>query len=161
MSQNTPDQLGDHTNKHFFPPCDLVKCTDCYVAGDSFRFEEKENVSSVNNVKSSVQRGIRSALLEQYPHIESYMDQILPKKDGLRAVKWYVILSSRYGAKYRSRSSTVESHCRCRRHQQTPFTPAQSTVHCQLNAGTKAVTACHSNAPQLMCWLMQARSRRW
>ncbi len=25
MSQNTPDQLGDHTNKHFFPPCDLVK----------------------------------------------------------------------------------------------------------------------------------------
>lgn len=52
------------------------------------RFDEKENVSSVNNVKSSVQRGIRSALLEQYPHIENYMDQILPKKDALRAVKW-------------------------------------------------------------------------
>ena len=28
MLQNTPDQLGDHTNKHFFPPCDLVKCME-------------------------------------------------------------------------------------------------------------------------------------
>ena len=28
ISRNTPDQLGDHTNKGFFPPCDLVKCTE-------------------------------------------------------------------------------------------------------------------------------------
>ena len=53
-----------------------------------FRFEEKESVSSVNNVKSSVQRGIRASVLEQYPFIEDYMDQILPKKAELRAVKW-------------------------------------------------------------------------
>lgn len=53
-----------------------------------FRFEEKENVSSVNNMKSSVQRGIRAAILGQYPYIEDYMDQILRKKDALRAVKW-------------------------------------------------------------------------
>jgi len=51
------------------------------------KFDEKENVSTVNNVKSSVQRGIRTAILEQMPYIENYMDQILPKKDPLRAVK--------------------------------------------------------------------------
>lgn len=50
------------------------------------KFEEKE-VSSVNNAKSSVQRGIRSAILSSHPHIEDYMDQILPKKDTLRIAK--------------------------------------------------------------------------
>lgn len=38
-------------------------------------------------MKSSVQKGIRAKLLEQYPHIESFIDQILPKKDLFRIIK--------------------------------------------------------------------------
>ena len=53
-----------------------------------FRFEEKEHVSGTNNVKSSVQRGIRAKLIDEYPHIEDYLDQILPKKSTLMAIKW-------------------------------------------------------------------------
>ncbi|KAK3594541.1 hypothetical protein CHS0354_023597 [Potamilus streckersoni] len=51
------------------------------------KFEDKEMVSNVNNAKSSVQRGIRQAVLEQFPHIDDYIDQILPKKDNLKIVK--------------------------------------------------------------------------
>lgn len=56
------------------------------------RFDEKEHVSGVNNVKSSIQKGIRTKLLEQYPYIHDYLDQIVPKKE-LRVAKWSVILS--------------------------------------------------------------------
>jgi PUA domain protein len=55
------------------------------------RFEEKESVSGVQQLKSSVQKGIRTKLLEQYPYLESYVDSILPKKDTYRIVKWYVL----------------------------------------------------------------------
>ncbi|XP_045204923.1 malignant T-cell-amplified sequence 1-like [Mercenaria mercenaria] len=51
------------------------------------KFDEKENVSGVNNAKSSVQRAVKSSVLQQFPTIEGYMDQILPKKDALKLVK--------------------------------------------------------------------------
>lgn len=54
------------------------------------RFEEKESVSSIQQLKSSVQKGIRAKLLEAYPHLESHMDVIVPKKDSYRIAKWYV-----------------------------------------------------------------------
>lgn len=57
----------------------------------SFRFDEKESVSGVNNAKSSVQRGVRQAVVSQFPFIEEVMDQILPKKDALKLVKWYTV----------------------------------------------------------------------
>ncbi|ELT98231.1 hypothetical protein CAPTEDRAFT_8 [Capitella teleta] len=50
------------------------------------KFDEKEHVSGVNNVKSSIQKGIRSKLLEQLPYIQPYLDQIVPKKE-LRVAK--------------------------------------------------------------------------
>ena len=69
-----------------FPNCVLYqKCSH-------FRFDDKEAVSGVNNVKSSVQKGIRSKLVEQYPYIEDYLDQIVPKKD-LKVAKWFVSCS--------------------------------------------------------------------
>ena len=55
-----------------------------------FRFEEKESVSGVQQLKSSVQKGIRTKLLEQYPYLESYVDSVIPKKDTYRIVKWLV-----------------------------------------------------------------------
>ena len=51
------------------------------------KFDEKESVSGTQQLKSSVQKGIRSKLLELYPTLESYIDVILPKKDAFRIVK--------------------------------------------------------------------------
>jgi len=44
---------------------------------------------SINNVKSSVQKAVRSKLVEQFPFIEDYLEQIIPKKDPLRTAKWW------------------------------------------------------------------------
>lgn len=51
------------------------------------KFDEKESISGVQQLKSSVQKGIRAKLLETYPYIESHVDTILPKKDTFRIVK--------------------------------------------------------------------------
>lgn len=54
------------------------------------RFDERDHVSGVTQLKSSVQKGIRTKLLDQFPHLEDYMNHILPKKENLRVVKWQV-----------------------------------------------------------------------
>ncbi|CAG9856876.1 unnamed protein product [Phyllotreta striolata] len=51
------------------------------------KFDEKDNVSSVLQLKSSVQKAIRVKLLESYPHLENFIDVVLPKKDSLRIIK--------------------------------------------------------------------------
>jgi malignant T-cell-amplified sequence len=38
--------------------------------------------------KGTVIKQIRAKLIEDYPHIENYIDEILPKKDNVRFVKW-------------------------------------------------------------------------
>lgn len=38
-------------------------------------------------MKSSVQKGIRNKLIEQFPNIEETIDEIIPKKDTLKVVK--------------------------------------------------------------------------
>lgn len=60
------------------------------------RFIAKDMVTNVNNSKSSVQKGIRGQVLEQFPHIEDYIDQVLPKKEALRIVKWLVKCTFRF-----------------------------------------------------------------
>lgn len=52
------------------------------------KFDEKESVSGTTQLKSSVQKSIRVKLIEAYPQIEPFIDQILPKKDAFRIVKW-------------------------------------------------------------------------
>lgn len=54
-----------------------------------FRFEDKENISSLQQLKSSVQKGIRAKILETYPMLETHVDVILPKKDMYRIAKWF------------------------------------------------------------------------
>ncbi|CAB0004397.1 unnamed protein product, partial [Nesidiocoris tenuis] len=51
------------------------------------KFDEKESISCSQQLKSSVQKGIRNKLLEQFPGIEEYIDSILPKKDNFRMLK--------------------------------------------------------------------------
>ncbi|KAJ1670736.1 translation machinery-associated protein 20, partial [Spiromyces aspiralis] len=50
-------------------------------------FDVKDQ-SGQNQVKSSVVRGIRSQLTENFPGIEPYLDEILPKKATLTQVKF-------------------------------------------------------------------------
>jgi len=52
------------------------------------RFQAKESVSGVSQVKSSIQRGIKTKLVEQFPPIDDYIAQIFPKKEPLVVVKW-------------------------------------------------------------------------
>ncbi|XP_031571611.1 malignant T-cell-amplified sequence 1-like [Actinia tenebrosa] len=51
------------------------------------KFQHKENVSGVTQVKSSVQRGIKNKIVEQFPPIADYINQIFPKKDPMVVVK--------------------------------------------------------------------------
>ena len=51
------------------------------------KFEEKESISGVTQLKSSVQKGIRNKILETYPSLEPYMENFLPKKDQFKVVK--------------------------------------------------------------------------
>jgi PUA domain protein len=52
------------------------------------RFTDKENVSGTVQIKGTVIKAIRNKLIEDYPYIEDYIDEILPKKDNVRIVKW-------------------------------------------------------------------------
>uniref|UniRef100_H2YW27 PUA domain-containing protein n=1 Tax=Ciona savignyi TaxID=51511 RepID=H2YW27_CIOSA len=51
------------------------------------KFDENENVSSTNQIKSSVQRQIRATILQQMPKIEPYLQDIWPKKESARVMK--------------------------------------------------------------------------
>ncbi|RMZ91932.1 hypothetical protein DV736_g805, partial [Chaetothyriales sp. CBS 134916] len=50
-------------------------------------FKKDLSAGSKSKVKSSVQRGIRAKALETYPLLEAHMDEIMPKKSQLDAIK--------------------------------------------------------------------------
>ena len=54
----------------------------------SLRFDEKENVSNCIQLKTSVIKGIKNQLLDQFPDIESWLNHIMPKKDPVKIVRW-------------------------------------------------------------------------
>ncbi|KAJ1990535.1 translation machinery-associated protein 20 [Dimargaris cristalligena] len=47
----------------------------------------KEDIASQSQVKSSVQRNIRTKLLDQMPELEKHLDELMPKKAALTVVK--------------------------------------------------------------------------
>ncbi|VDN53722.1 unnamed protein product [Dracunculus medinensis] len=51
------------------------------------KFEPKEDIVGVQQLKSSAQKQIRAKILEQYPSLESYINEILPKKESFKLVK--------------------------------------------------------------------------
>ena len=59
----------------------------------STRFDN-ESVTSKNLLKTSVQRGIRASILEQYPALEPYMNDVMPKKQQAHLYKWCVLFIS-------------------------------------------------------------------
>lgn len=51
------------------------------------KFDSKESVSGITQLKSSVQKGIRAKILDCYPSFSDHVDAVLPKKDPFRVVK--------------------------------------------------------------------------
>ncbi|ORZ34048.1 hypothetical protein BCR44DRAFT_34637 [Catenaria anguillulae PL171] len=51
------------------------------------KFDTKESITGQTQAKSSVQKSIRAKIVEAYPKIEPYMDEIIPKKSPLVIVK--------------------------------------------------------------------------
>ncbi|MFH4982752.1 hypothetical protein AB6A40_009461 [Gnathostoma spinigerum] len=47
----------------------------------------EEDITGSQQLKSSVQKGIRLKIQEQFPLLEPYMNDILPKKDNFKLVK--------------------------------------------------------------------------
>ena len=54
------------------------------------RFEQSTDISGFNQAKSSVVRGVRTKLLDLYPPLADHMDDIIPKKEAVQIIKWYV-----------------------------------------------------------------------
>mmetsp|Transcript_12166 Transcript_12166/g.32650 ORF Transcript_12166/g.32650 Transcript_12166/m.32650 type:complete len:184 (-) Transcript_12166:91-642(-) len=50
-------------------------------------FSKEKSVSGLSQVKSSVQRGIRQSILDQYPGLEDEIEELLPKKAPLLVAK--------------------------------------------------------------------------
>ncbi|KAJ8096736.1 PUA-like domain-containing protein [Lipomyces tetrasporus] len=51
------------------------------------KFNSKDDIHSRTNVKSSVQRGLKSKLIEQFPKLDHVIDEIIPKKGQLVVIK--------------------------------------------------------------------------
>lgn len=51
----------------------------------------KDSVNTQSKPKTSVQRGVVTKLIEQFPALEVYLEDILPK-GGFSFAKWYVAL---------------------------------------------------------------------
>lgn len=51
------------------------------------RFAPAEDVSSVTTLKSSTVRGIKRGICDQYPSLEPFIDDIIPKKDDVKEGK--------------------------------------------------------------------------
>jgi malignant T-cell-amplified sequence len=54
------------------------------------KFDVGEHVSNHSQVKSSTQRTIRAKILEQYPDVDPYLEELLPKKAPMVVAKWCV-----------------------------------------------------------------------
>ena len=66
----------------------LLKNAFFFLQTSFGRFDEKENVSNCIQLKTSVIKGIKNQLIEQFPGIEKWLNQIMPKKDPVKIVRW-------------------------------------------------------------------------
>lgn len=65
-----------------------IKYANSFLSLGLHRFDEKENVSNCIQLKTSVIKGIKNQLLDQFPKIDDWLNQILPKKDPVKIVRW-------------------------------------------------------------------------
>ena len=77
--------MREHTSKTFFQ---VIYKGSFNILHFAVRFDEAENISSSNQLKTSVQRQIRTAIISQMPLIEDYLPDIWPKKEVTKTIKW-------------------------------------------------------------------------
>lgn len=65
-----------------------LDCAHFILSPCCLRFDEKENVSNCIQLKTSVIKGIKNQLLDQFPYIDEWLNQIMPKKDPVKIVRW-------------------------------------------------------------------------
>ena len=53
------------------------------------KFNASEDVAGRQNVKSSIQRAIRTKIVDTFPLLEPHMEEIIPKKSQLSLIKWF------------------------------------------------------------------------
>ena len=70
------------------PPSPATISGHMFTLPDVCRFTREENIKSHSKVKSSEQRAIRAQILEQYPALEPFIEDVLPKKEPLFVCKW-------------------------------------------------------------------------
>jgi len=51
------------------------------------KFNQNEDITGSTQLKSSMQKGIRNRIVELYPHLADYINEILPKKDNFKVFK--------------------------------------------------------------------------
>jgi PUA domain protein len=51
------------------------------------KFDEQEDVTGTQQLKSSVQKSIRQKLVENYPNLIAHVNEILPKKENFKQVR--------------------------------------------------------------------------
>ena len=49
-----------------------------------------DSVTGHSQVKSSVQRSIRTKIADQYPMLSKNIDKLIPKKEPMVVAKWFV-----------------------------------------------------------------------
>jgi hypothetical protein len=84
--------LGGNSAPIFVGVCKFVICSSSSVVdhSDMFKkFNANEDVAGRQNVKSSIQRAIRTKIIETFPLLEPHMEEIIPKKSQLSLIKWY------------------------------------------------------------------------
>lgn len=86
-SADWPYRSGGWAN--YLSPLSALTLKTSFPAPFLARFN-KEDFSSNGQVKSSVRRGIRCEILEQYPRLESVMGDIFPQKASVEVIKMYV-----------------------------------------------------------------------
>uniref|UniRef100_A0A8C6EHZ6 Malignant T-cell-amplified sequence n=1 Tax=Microcebus murinus TaxID=30608 RepID=A0A8C6EHZ6_MICMU len=83
------------------------------------KFDEKENVSNCIQLKTSVIKCISNQLMEQFPGIEPWLNQIMPKKDPVKIVRCHEHIEI----------LTVNGELLCFRQREGPFYPTLRLLH--------------------------------
>ncbi|KAK9447623.1 PUA-like domain-containing protein [Limtongia smithiae] len=83
------------------------------------KFSAKEDIHSRANVKSSVQRALKSNLIDQFPKLDDVIDEIIPKKGQLVNIKCTDRVSL----------YTLDSEVVFFQHYDDPFVPTLKLVH--------------------------------
>ncbi|KAK0133144.1 Malignant T-cell-amplified sequence 1 [Merluccius polli] len=93
----------------------------------SLRFDEKENVSNCIQLKTSVIKGIKNQLLDQFPDIESSINHIMPKKDPVKILVHFAIIL--FSSHEHIEILTVNGELLFFRQREGPFYPTLRLLH--------------------------------